>query len=60
MKEHTRFFKRVKHGMLDSVAAAYSDEYIAELIKQGYEEITREYYSKIMNMGDLYISYRYE
>ena len=55
----TRYFKRVKNGVLDAVGRAESKEYADKLINDGFTEISKERYIKIMSY-DLYISYRFE
>lgn len=55
----TRYFKRVKNGVLDAVGRAETEEYANKLINDGFTEISKERYIKIMS-HDLYISYRFE
>lgn len=55
----TRYFKKTKNGVLDAVGRAESEEYANKLISDGFIEITKERYVKIMSL-DLYISYRFE
>ena len=54
-----RYFIKSKNGVLDAIGRAKTEQYAEKLIKEGFEEITRERYIKLME-GDLYISYRIE
>ena len=54
-----RYFKKVVNGVLDAVGRARTEEYADKLISEGFEEIDKEYYLRIMSQ-DLYISYRIE
>ena len=54
-----RYFKKVKNNVLHGVGRAETEAYAAELIADGYVEVSKEYYQKIMRM-DLYIVYRIE
>lgn len=54
-----RYFKRTKNGVLDAVGRAVTNEYAQKLISEGFEEIDREYYARLVEK-DLYISYRIE
>lgn len=58
-----KYFKKVKGGVLDGVAKAYTADYIYDLRKKGYTEITKEDYARVTNDGNVnssYISYDYE
>lgn len=55
----TRYFKRVKNGVLDAVGRAESKEYADKLINKGFVEISKESYVKIMSQ-DLYITYMFD
>ena len=54
-----KYFKKVVNGVLDAVGRAITEEYAEALISDGFEEIDKEYYLRIMSK-DLYIAYRIE
>ena len=54
-----RYFIKSKNGVLDAIGRAKTEQYAQKLISEGFEEIERERYIKLMK-GDLYISYRIE
>lgn len=54
-----RYFIKCKGNVLDAIGRAKTKEYAEQLLKEGFEEISREYYLRLMN-GDLYVSYRIE
>lgn len=55
----TKYFKKIKNGVLDGIGRAETIEYAEMLLRLGYEEINKEFYVKIMGM-DLYINYMIE
>ncbi len=54
-----RYFKRIRNNLLDAIDEGYSEEYISELFKKGYTEISAEEYKSKMGK-DLRIIYNYE
>ena len=54
-----RYFKKTKNGVLDAIGRAETAQYAEKLIKEGFEEISKERYIKLIAQ-DLYISYMIE
>ncbi len=54
-----RYFKKTKNGVLDAIGRAETEKYAEKLINEGFEEISKERYIKLIAQ-DLYISYRIE
>ena len=54
-----RYFKKTKNGVLDAIGRAETEKYAAKLINEGFEEISKERYIKLIAQH-LYISYRIE
>lgn len=55
----TRYFKKSVNGVLDAVGRAVTNEYAQKLVDEGFEEISKERYERLI-ASDLYISYRIE
>ena len=54
-----RYFIKSKNGVLDAIGRAKTEQYAEKLVKEGFEEIGKERYMKLISQ-DLYISYRIE
>lgn len=54
-----RYFIKSKRGVLDAIGRAKTEQYAEKLIKEGFEEISKERYIKLIAQ-DLYITYRIE
>lgn len=54
-----RYFIKCKGNVLDAIGRAKTEKYAEQLLSEGFEEISRERYLRLMD-GDLYVSYRIE